>query len=76
MENVETMINMKYVVASLAYSGIGIAVLALCYIILDLLTPKVHIWTELCQNKNTALAIFLGAFILGISIIISSAIHG
>lgn len=72
----ETMINMKYVVASLAYSGIGIAILAVCYLILDMLTPKTHIWTELCQNKNTALAIFLGSFILGTSIIISSAIHG
>lgn len=72
----ETMISLKYVVASLVYSGIGIAILLACYVILDLLTPKVHIWKELCENKNTALAIFLGAFVIGISIIISSAIHG
>jgi putative membrane protein len=75
MELVE-MIQMKYVVASLVYSGIGIAILLVCYIILDLLTPKVHIWKELCESKNTALAIFLGAFVIGISVIISSAIHG
>lgn len=72
----ETMINMKYVVASLVYSGIGIAILLASYAILEILTPKVNIWKELCENKNTALAIFLGAFVLGISIIISSAIHG
>lgn len=72
----EAMINLKYVVASLIYSGIGIAVLLICYILLDVITPKVHIWTELCDKKNTALAIFLGSFVLGISIIISSAIHG
>lgn len=76
METIETMISLKYVVASLVYSGIGIAILITCYIILDMITPKVHIWKELCENKNTALAIFLGAFVLGISIIISSAIHG
>lgn len=72
----ESMINLKYVVASLVYSGIGIFVLIACYVILDALTPKVHIWTELCEKKNIALAIFLGAFVIGISIIISSAIHG
>lgn len=76
METIEAMISLKYVVASLVYSGIGIAILIACYIVLDMITPKVHIWKELCENKNTALAIFLGAFILGISIIISSAIHG
>lgn len=76
METIETMISLKYVVASLVYSGIGIAILVACYVILDMITPKVHIWRELCENKNVALAIFLGAFILGISIIISSAIHG
>ncbi len=72
----ETVINLKYVVASLVYSGIGIAILVACYIVLDTITPKVHIWKELCENKNTALAIFLGAFVIGISLIISSAIHG
>ena len=76
METAEAMINLKYIVASLIYSGIGIAILVVCYVILDLITPKVHIWRELCENKNVALAIFLGAFVLGISIIISSAIHG
>lgn len=70
------MIQIKYIVASVIYSGIGIFILGLCYFILDVLTPKVKIWKELCENKNTALAIFLGSFIIGISIIISSAIHG
>lgn len=72
----ENIINMKYIIASLVYSGIGIAVLVTCYFVLDWLTPKVHIWKELCESKNVALAIFLGAFIIGISMIISSAIHG
>ena len=76
METIEAMISLKYIVASLVYSGIGIAILIACYIVLDVITPKVCIWKELCENKNVALAIFLGAFILGISIIISSAIHG
>jgi putative membrane protein len=76
METIEAMISLKYVVASLVYSGIGIAILVVCYVLLDVITPKVKIWQELCENKNVALAIFLGAFIIGISLIISSAIHG
>jgi uncharacterized membrane protein YjfL (UPF0719 family) len=69
-------IQLKYVIASVVYSGVGIAILLTCYIVLDLITPKVHIWKQLCEHQNTALAIFLGAFIIGISIIISAAING
>jgi len=33
-------------------------------------------WKEIVENKNIALAIIFGAFIIGISMIISAAIHG
>ncbi len=72
----DTAINMHYVLNSLVFSGIGIAVLVAGYFLLDVLTPKVHIWTELCEKKNVALSIFLSAFVIGVSIIISSAIRG
>ena len=63
-------------VASLVYSGIGLLVFAIAFWLLDLLTPKVQVWKELCEKRNTAMAIFLGAVALGIAIIIASAIHG
>lgn len=69
------LLQWKYVVASLVYSGIGMAVLVISFVILDLVTPKVAIWRELCEKQNMALAVFLGAVVLGISIIIASAVH-
>ncbi|MGJ4857114.1 DUF350 domain-containing protein [Labrys sp. KB_33_2] len=74
--DVSGLIELKYVVASLVYSGIGLVVFVIAFWLLDLLTPKVQVWKELCEKRNTALAIFLGAVALGIAIIIASAIHG
>ena len=39
------------------------------------ITPE-NTWKEIVQNKNTALAIVFAALIIGISLIISAAIHG
>jgi len=68
-------IAVKGIVNSLIFSGIGIIVLIISYMILEKLTPE-NTWKELVNNKNTALAIVFGAFIIGISLIISAAIHG
>lgn len=72
----EEFIQWKYVVSSLLYSVIGIVLFAICFGIIDLLTPKTNLWEELSHKQNTALAIFLGAAMLGIALIIGSAIHG
>lgn len=68
-------IAVKGIVNSLVFSGVGILVLIISYLILEKITPE-NTWKELVQNKNVALAIVFGAFIIGISIIISAAIHG
>ena len=68
-------IAVKGIVNSLVFSGIGIFVLIISYMILEKMTPE-NTWKELVNNKNIALAIVFGAFIIGISIIISAAIHG
>ena len=75
MDELSNMIEMKYVIASLLYSGIGMAVFVISFLVLDLLTPKVSIWRELVEKQNTAVAIFLGAVVYGIATIIASAIH-
>ncbi|WP_294251443.1 DUF350 domain-containing protein [uncultured Chryseobacterium sp.] len=62
------------IINSVIYSFLGIAILLVCYVIIEKLTPE-KTWHEIAQNKNTALAIIFGAFIIGISIIISAAIH-
>jgi uncharacterized membrane protein YjfL (UPF0719 family) len=70
------LIDLKFVVASLVYSGLGLVVFVVAFVLLDLLTPKVQVWKEICEKQNMALAVFLGSVAIGIAIIIASAIHG
>lgn len=69
------MINMKYVVASVVYSLLGIIILLVCFVVIEKITPE-NLWKELIEKQNTAVAIVAAALILAIAIIISSAIHG
>lgn len=66
----------QYVISSLVYSGIGILVLFITFAAIEILTPKHNLRREIMENKNVALAIFAGFFMLAIAIIIASAIHG
>jgi len=74
--DVNGLIDLKFVVASLVYSGLGLVVFVVAFVLLDLLTPKVQVWKEICEKQNMALAVFLGSVAIGIAIIIASAIHG
>jgi uncharacterized membrane protein YjfL (UPF0719 family) len=69
-------IELKYVVSAILFSGIGLIVYVVGFVVLDLLTPKVNIWKELVEKQNVAVAILIGACMLGIATIIASAIHG
>ncbi|HET9954332.1 MAG TPA: DUF350 domain-containing protein [Polyangiaceae bacterium] len=66
---------LRTVVASLVYSFIGIAMFGLCFAVIRLVTPF-SIRKEIEEDQNTALAILIGAVIIGISLIIAAAIHG
>lgn len=70
------LISMKYVVSALLFSGIGLAVYILAFVLFDVLTPKVNIWKEIVEKQNVSVAILMGACMLGIAVIIGSAIHG
>lgn len=74
-KNMEDYINLKYVISSILYSFIGIIILLLSFWIVEKITPE-NLWKEILVNKNTALALMAGAFMIAIAIIISSAIHG
>lgn len=69
-------INLKYVASALIFSGMGLGIFIAGFVVLDILTPKVNIWKELVEKQNVAVAILMGACVLGIAIIIGSAIHG
>jgi uncharacterized membrane protein YjfL (UPF0719 family) len=62
------------VVQSLLYSLIGVAVFALSFWVIAKLLPF-SVRKEIEEDQNTALGIVLGAIILGLSLIIASAIH-
>ncbi|MDI1228982.1 MAG: DUF350 domain-containing protein [bacterium] len=72
----EEYVNMKYIYASLAYSGLGIIILGIAFTLFDVITPKFSIWKELVEKQNVAMAIFLASLMISMAIIISSAVHG
>ena len=62
------------VLNSVVFAAIGIVIFVIFFVVLDWITPY-DLWKELNEEKNTALAIVVGAVALGICIIIASAIH-
>ena len=68
-------LKLQNVIAVLFYSCIGIFIFIVSFILFDKATPY-HLWTELVEKKNTALAVLVGAVMIGLSIIIAAAIHG
>lgn len=68
------LINIKYIIASLVYSVVGIIVLFVAFWVIEKITPE-NLWKEILEKRNMALAIVFAAFIIAIAMIISSAIH-
>lgn len=69
------LINIKYVAAALLYSAMGLVIMGVAFWLFDKMTPG-HLWKEIVEEHNIALAITAGATILAIAQIIASAIHG
>ncbi len=68
------MIKIDAVISSFLYSVFGVIIFCVSFIIIDLLTPY-HLWKELVEERNTALAIVVGGMAIGICVIIAAAIH-
>lgn len=69
------MLESKPILASIVFSLIGIAILVITFWIIEKITPE-NLWKEIIHNKNNALAIMAGAFMIAIAMIISAALHG
>jgi len=61
--------------SSVVFAAVGIAVFVVAFWILDKATPY-HLWKEINEKNNVALAILVGAGMIGLALIISAAIHG
>jgi len=61
-------------VNALVFALVGIVIFLLSFTILDKVTPY-SLWKEIVEDRNTALAILLGAMSIGLCIIIAAAVH-
>ncbi|WP_166922528.1 DUF350 domain-containing protein [Flavobacterium poyangense] len=69
------LIHYQPIVNSILFSLLGIIILLVAYFIIEKITPE-NTWKEVVEKNNVAVAIVLASFIIGISMIISAAIHG
>jgi putative membrane protein len=67
--------NAMNLVNAILYSGIGLVLFTFGFWTFDRITPY-HLWREIIEQKNIALAIVVGAISIGICHIIAAAIHG
>ena len=63
------------VVSSAVFAGIGLAVFGIAFWVMAKVTPF-SVKKEIEEDQNTALAIIMAGVIIGVSLIISSAIAG
>ena len=56
------------------FSVLGLALLVAAFVLIDKATPYA-LWKEIVQEKNTALAIIVGAMSIAMGIVIAAAIH-
>jgi putative membrane protein len=63
-----------FILNAVVYAVLGIAIFLCAFIVVDRMTPY-HLWKEIVQDKNIALAILVGAMSLGMCIIIAAAVH-
>jgi putative membrane protein len=59
---------------AIVYAGLGIVIFVVAFLIIDKMTPY-HLWKEIVEDKNVALAVLVGAMSIGMCIIIAAAVH-
>ncbi len=66
--------TLQNVVASVAYSAIGILIFIVAYKLMERVLPF-ELDKELSEDQNTAVGILIGSIMIGLAIIIAAAIH-
>jgi uncharacterized membrane protein YjfL (UPF0719 family) len=67
-------VNWGIVLNSVIFAVLGVVIYGVVFYVLDHLTPY-HLWREINEKQNSALAILVGALAIGIAIIVAAAIH-
>ena len=68
-------LNPQLILSSVLYSAIGILIFIVAFKVMSRILPF-DVSKELSEDQNTAVGVLLGAIMLGLAIIIASAIHG
>ena len=63
-----------FLVSALVYSLLGVAIFVISFLVVDWITPY-HLWKEIVEKQNRALAVLLGFMSLGIALISAASIH-
>ena len=69
------MVNISFIINAVVFAFLGVIIFGVSFFLIDLMTPY-QLWKEIVEEKNSALAIVVGAMCLGICLIIAAAIHG
>jgi len=69
-----SLIPVANLVSAIVFTLLGILIFVIAFVVMDRVTPY-HLWKEIVQEHNIALAVLVGAMSIGICIIIASAIH-
>ncbi len=67
--------DIHVLILSVIYAILGMVFLYVGYKVFDLVTPT-DMQKDIFENGNTAVAITVGAFIIGLAIVIAAAIRG
>ena len=59
---------------ALIFALLGILIFLVAFAVTDKITPY-HLWKEIVQEQNVALAILVGTMSIGMCIIIAAAVH-
>ena len=66
--------NPEYLLNAMVYALLGVVIYIASFAVVDKITPY-HLWQEIVEKQNVALAILVGLMSLGIGVIIAAAVH-
>ena len=67
--------ELDVLLATLLYSGVGVGVFALAFVVMVKVAPF-SVQKEIEEDQNTSLGIVMGSVIIGLAIIIAAALGG
>jgi uncharacterized membrane protein YjfL (UPF0719 family) len=64
------------IVNSILFSAIGIGVLIVAFFAIGIPNKNYHLWHQIVEKQNIALAILMGSFAISVGLIVSAAVRG